>query len=141
MNERITMTMKRLIPGALFAAALAGAGFAHAQSHSVTNMANPPQAQSDSKPATEATPGHTATADAQDARHAGKGARDAKANKGKAASKPAKAERPKGGKTEAARDISSSAGNEAKETMQRDPSEAQMGDMERHAFDSAPAKK
>jgi hypothetical protein len=44
------------------AAALALAGAASAQSHSVTNMGNPPQAQSDTKAGTEATPGRTATA-------------------------------------------------------------------------------
>jgi hypothetical protein len=44
------------------AAALALAGIASAQSHSVTNMGNPPQTQSDTKAGTEATPGRTATA-------------------------------------------------------------------------------
>ena len=43
-------------------AALAFTGVASAQSHSVSNMANPPQTQSDNKAATEATPGRTATA-------------------------------------------------------------------------------
>ncbi|WP_338760897.1 hypothetical protein [Massilia sp. METH4] len=43
-------------------AALAFTGVAAAQSHSVSNMANPPQTQSDNKAATEATPGRTATA-------------------------------------------------------------------------------
>jgi hypothetical protein len=44
-------------------AALAFTGTASAQSHSVTNMANPPQTQSDTKAGTEATPGRTATAE------------------------------------------------------------------------------
>ncbi|QBE66873.1 hypothetical protein [Pseudoduganella lutea] len=43
-------------------AALAFTSVASAQSHSVSNMANPPQTQSDNKAATEATPGRTATA-------------------------------------------------------------------------------
>jgi hypothetical protein len=54
-----TIMRKHLIAAA---AALAIAGAAGAQSHSVSNMANPPQTQADTKAGTEATPGRTATA-------------------------------------------------------------------------------
>ncbi len=129
------------VAAVLAAVGLAGAPAAMAQSHSVPNMANPPQGQSDSKPATEATPGRTATADRQDARHPGKGQRDAKANKGKAQTKGEAA----GGTRAQLKpdpDISkAAAGNEAKETMQVDPSETQLNDIERHALDKSPGKK
>ena len=68
------------------AALLAGlsiAGLAQAQSHSVANYSNPPNAQADSKAGTDATPGLSATADQQDNKHPNKGAKDAAANKGK----------------------------------------------------------
>ncbi|WP_296949576.1 hypothetical protein [uncultured Massilia sp.] len=147
--------IKTTIAAAAMLAAALGAPAALAQSHSVPNMANPPQGQADSKPGTEATPGRTATADRQDARHPGKGQRDAKANKPHKVDKGAKHHGSKDApatKGEAAGgvkaqlkpdpDISkAAAGNETKEAMQVDPSEAQMNDVERHALDQSAAKK
>ena len=72
--------MKNIV---LLLAALGAAGLAQAQSHSVTNYSNPPGTQADSKAATDATPGHTATAHQQDNKHPDKGLKDAAANKGK----------------------------------------------------------
>lgn len=72
--------MKKIV---LLLAALGAAGLAQAQSHSVTNYSNPPGTQADSKAATEATPGRTATAHQQDANHPNKGLKDQAANKGK----------------------------------------------------------
>ena len=133
--------MNRTIAAALALAAVVGAPLALAQSHSVTNMANPPQASSDSKAATAATPGHSATADQQDSKHPAKGAKDAKAHKAKGKTAGEK----KGGTRSQIKpdpDISKAqAGNEAKETMQRDPSETQVNDVERHALDNSPAAK
>jgi len=72
--------MKKIV---LLLAALGAAGLAQAQSHSVTNYSNPPGTQADSKAGTKATPGHTATAHQQDARHPDKGLKDQAANQGK----------------------------------------------------------
>lgn len=72
--------MKKIV---LLLAALGAAGLAQAQSHSVTNYSNPPGTQADSKAATDATPGRTATAHQQDANHPDKGLKDHAANKGK----------------------------------------------------------
>jgi hypothetical protein len=130
--------MKPLIAAAaVLAAALAG-GTALAQSHSTGNMANPPQGSSDNKAGTEATPGHTATADRQDAHH---GAKDAQANKpnGKWHPPVRKATDDKG---KVRNDIGSAqAGNVTKEAMQVDPSESQVSPTERQALDVSPGKK
>jgi len=122
---------KLSIAAACLAAAL-GAPPALAQSHSVTNEANPPQSSSDSKAATDATPGLSATSEDHDVYHRGKTARNAKLNKAMA---------PEGlPDRQADVDISKGrAGNVAKEMMQRDPSKSQVGDMERNAFDGAQA--
>ena len=137
--------MNRTIAAALALAAVVGAPLALAQSHSVTNMANPPQASSDSKAATAATPGHSATADQQDSKHPAKGAKGAKAHKAKGKTAGKTAGEKKGGTRSQIKpdpDISKAqAGNEAKETMQRDPSETQVNDVERHALDNSPAAK
>lgn len=53
-------------------AGLLGAGLAQAQSHSVTNYSNPPGTQADSKAATDATPGLSATHARQDVHHTNK---------------------------------------------------------------------
>lgn len=144
---------------AIVLAGLLAAGLAQAQSHSVTNYSNPPGQQADSKAATEATPGLSATADAQDVHHAGKGTRDAQANKGRHhKSSAGKAQGGSGaqgataaGNAPAARkkstspsalvetDGASKGGAEA--TMQAEPSERQVDDASRHAFDKTPAKK
>ena len=127
--------LKHMIAGAAIAAATLGAGAALAQSHSTTNMANPPQGQSDTKAGTEATPGHTATADQQDSRHPNKGAKDAAANKPNGNWKPP-VRTPNDDKGKVRNDLSAAqAGNEAKETMQVDPSESQVTPAERHALD------
>ena len=76
----------KIAAAALLASGLFAAGLAQAQSHSVVNYSNPPNVQADSKAATDATPGLTATADQQDANHPNKGAKDAAANKGSAKS-------------------------------------------------------
>lgn len=117
------------------AAVMLVAGAAAAQSHSTTNMANPPQAQSDTKAGTKATPGHTATADRQDAQNQS-------SNKPNGEWKPP-VRTPYDDKGKLRNDISAAqAGNEAKETMQGDPSETQVEPSARHALDvSAKGKK
>jgi hypothetical protein len=134
-------------------AGLCAAGLAQAQSHSVANYSNPPGAQADSKAATDATPGRSATADQQDANHPNKGVKDAAANKA-AAKKPRKVskgpqQRP--GHLAASKDGSQSAtasvaldgaskgGAEA--TMQSEPSERESNASQQHAFDTTPSKK
>jgi hypothetical protein len=133
--------LNKRIAAALALSAMLGAPLALAQSHSVTNMANPPQGGSDSKAATAATPGHTATADQQDNKHPNKGAKDAKANKAKGKTAGEK----KGGTKAMVKpdpDISKAqAGNETKETLQRDPSETQVSEIEQRALSTAPGKK
>jgi hypothetical protein len=139
---------------AMLLAGLLGAGLAQAQSHSVTNYSNPPGRQAASRAATEATPGLSATADAQDVHHAGKGTRDAQANKGKQRRSGSAARGTSGthGATAAASkstsqsatapvtmDGASKGGAEA--TMQAEPSERQVDDVSRHAFDTTPEKK
>lgn len=122
--------MSKIPLAAAFAAAVLAAPPAPAQSHSVTNEANPPQASSASTAATDATPGLSATSEDHDCYHLGKSARDALANRRRPAGK-----RPQ---QVPESDISlASAGNVAKETMQRDPSKSDVGDIERHAFDVA----
>lgn len=144
----------------LLAAGLGAAGLAQAQSHSVENYSNPPGKQADAKAGTQATPGQTATADQQDARHPAKGAKDAAANKGKpgksAKSAKASADKASGSSGAAGSSGSSDApaskngsqsatapvtmdgaskgGDEA--TMQYEPSQRETGNVEQHAFDN-----
>jgi len=143
---------------AMILAGLLAASLAQAQSHSVTNYSNPPAQQADSKAATEATPGLSATADAQDVHHAGKGTRDAQANKGKphkagskahggsgargataSADSPASKSKSQSATAPVNMDGASKGGAEA--TMQAEPSQRQVDDVSRHAFDTTPAKK
>jgi hypothetical protein len=155
------MTIKTTIKAAALLAASVGAlcacGLAQAQSHSVVNYSNPPNVQADSKAATDATPGLSATADQQDANHPGKGARDAAANKGTGGSgvkkqrhaskgpqqRPGTAAASKDGSQSAtasvALDGASKGGAEA--TMQAEPSASESNESAKHAFDSTPAKK
>jgi hypothetical protein len=153
------MTLKtRIKAAALLAASLGCAsGLAQAQSHSVVNYSNPPKVQADSKAATDATPGLSATADQQDANHRGKGARDAAANKGTSGSgvkkqrhaskgpqqRPGTAAASKDGSQSAtasvALDGASKGGAEA--AMQAEPSASESNESAKHAFDTTPAKK
>jgi hypothetical protein len=154
------MTFKtRIKAAALLAAsmsALCSSGLAQAQSHSVVNYSNPPNVQADSKAATDATPGQSATADQQDANHPNKGAKDAAANKGtgsggkkqRHASKgpqqrPGTAAASKDGSQSAtasvALDGASKGGAEA--AMQAEPSASESNESAKHAFDTTPAKK
>lgn len=142
---------------AIILAGLLAAGLAQAQSHSVTNYSNPPGQQADSKAATEATPGLSATADAQDAHHAGKGTRDAQANKGKhrksnaarghsgthgaTASSDAPASKSKSQSATAPVNMDGASKGGAEAAMQAEPSERQVDDVSRHAFDTTPEKK
>ena len=143
---------------AIILAGLLAAGLAQAQSHSVANYSNPPGRQADSKAATEATPGLSATADAQDVHHAGKGTRDARANKGKHHKKPGSAAHGDSGAhgVTAASDVAASKSKSqsatapvnmdgaskggAEATMQAEPSERQVDDASRHAFDKTPTQ-
>lgn len=125
----------RTMLAALTAATLA-APLALAQSHSIVNQANPPQTQSDSKAATDATPGRSATAERQDKRQPA-----TQANKPNGEWKPP-VSKPTDDKGRIRNDISASqAGNEAKETMQMDPSERQVNPIERQALDVSTAAK
>jgi hypothetical protein len=146
------MNIKTHTAAMLLAGLCAGAaGLAQAQSHSVANYSNPPNVQADSKAGTDATPGKTATADQQDANHAGKGAKDAAANKGKPAKTASKGAGQQSSRKIASKDKSQSAtasvaldgaskgGAEA--TMQAEPSDRDNSDAVKHAFDSTPAKK
>jgi hypothetical protein len=112
--------MKLKNTAAILVAGLLAAGLAQAQSHSVANYSNPPGTQADSKAATDATPGLSATAERQDANHAAKNTPSGKTRKPKAA-------------------LKAKAG--AEEAMQRDPSELTGSEPERHAFDKVPAKR
>lgn len=117
---------------ALLLAGLLGAGLAQAQSHSTANYSNPPNAQSDSKAGTDATPGKSATSARQDARHKdenkpnGKTKKAAKGAKSKPVVNSAATNQPKPG---------------AEATMQRDPSEAQVDPVQQHAFDTTAGKR
>jgi len=149
---------------AIILAGLLASSLAQAQSHSVANYSNPPAQQADSKAGTEATPGLSATADAQDAHHAGKGTRDAQANKGKhhkssgsksaggkahggswahgaTASSNAPASKSKSQSATAPVNMDGASKGGAEATMQAEPSERQVDDVSRHAFDTTPEKK
>lgn len=120
--------------GAAILAGVLAAPLALAQSHSTVNKANPPQGQADSKEATEATPGHSATADRQDNRHV-------QSNKPNGEWQPP-VRTPTDDKGKVRNDIGAAqAGNEAKEIMQVDPSESQVGPAERRALDASAAGK
>ncbi|MCS0591368.1 hypothetical protein ACFQ09_11335 [Massilia norwichensis] len=126
--------------------ALAGTvGLANAQSHSVTNYSNPPGKQADSKAGTDATPGLTATAHQQDARHPNQGLKDRAANVGKpgkpaqqaskaaAADQPASSDKSQGPTASVQLDGASKGGAEA--TLQTEPSERALTPDQRAAFD------
>lgn len=126
--------MKQMISGAALAVAMLAAGGALAQSHSVVNKSNPPANQADSKAATDATPGLSANAERHDARH-------------RAGNRPngewvPPVSKPTDDKGKMRNDIGAAqAGNEAKETMQVDPSESQVGPAERQALDVSATRK
>lgn len=128
---------------AIVLAGLLAAGLAQAQSHSVANYSNPPGRQADSKAATEATPGLSATADAQDVHHAGKGTRDAQANRSRhrTSSGSAAASRTKSKSPTALVNPDGASKGGAEATMQAEPSERQVDDASRHAFDKTPETK
>ena len=133
MKEGSFTMMKQVIAAAAVLAATLGAGAVQAQSHSTTNMANPPQGASDTKAGTAATPGKNGKN--------GKEAKPAQANKpnGKWHAPVRKSTDDKG---KVRNDIGAAqAGNEAKETMQVDPSESQVAPTERRALDVSPGKK
>ena len=139
---------------ALLLAGLLASGLAQAQSHSVANYSNPPNAQADSKAGTDATPGQSASADQQDAKHAGKGAKDAAANKGKSGKSASKAKQgagqrsakktasqgaSEGSSAPVSQDGASKGGAQA--TMQYEPSQKENDPAQTHAFDNGAAKK
>jgi hypothetical protein len=153
-------SMHLQLMAAVAALALAIPGAASAQSHSVGNMANPPQTQSDNKAATEATPGRTATAHQNTNRQKDKNAGQAR-NAPAAGKSAGKADTKVEGKAGAKADTSGSsvtgerdgAGTSATATsgigagngdqgaegaMEIKPSEAYTNPVERHALDSAP---
>lgn len=133
-------------------AALAFTGAASAQSHSVSNMANPPQTQSDNKAATEATPGKTATAHRNSSKQQDKNADQVRnaPRAGARAGKPETSGSSTGGTAAGERvDAGSSAtattgmgaGNGdhgAEGAMEIKPSDAYVNPVERRALDEAP---
>lgn len=129
--------MKMKLIAAIAATIVAGA--AAAQSHSVTNMANPPQTQSDTKEGTAATPGKTATA-----QHNTSKQKDTNAGARQHAKKAATADTD-GARVHAGSSATaikgSGAGNGdrgAEGAMELKPSDATLNQTERKAFDSAP---
>lgn len=119
------MNMKTTFSAGVIAMAFAGAAFA--QSHSVVNYSNPPGNTAQSKAAIEATPSKTATADSNEAKQGNKNAGQAGKSKHTKVKKTASA---KGAKT--------SAGTAAESAMETQPSEKSGSATERAAFDSAP---
>ena len=107
--------------------AMAFAGAAFAQSHSVVNMANPPSDTAQSKAAVAATPSRSATAHQNSAEQGDSNAGQAGKSKSTKAKKKTTA---KGAKT--------SAGSNAESSMENQPSEKTANSVERGAFDSAP---
>lgn len=137
----MTNANKRSGRAAMLLAAVLAAPLALAQSHSITNQANPPQAQSDTKHGTAATPGRNGSAENQERRAPDKGAPDVQPNRPNGEWKPP-VRTPTDDKGKLRNDISAAqAGNEAKETMQVDPSEGQVGPAERRALDVSAAGK
>ncbi|MBB3219462.1 hypothetical protein [Pseudoduganella umbonata] len=129
-------------------AALAFTGAASAQSHSVSNMANPPQTQSDNKAATEATPGKTATATRNSNKQADKNAGQARnaptarqAGKKVETSGSSMTGERVGAGSSATATTGIGAGNGdkgAEGAMEIKPSEAYVNPVERNALDEAP---
>ena len=120
--------MKMTLTAGLFAMVCAGAAFG--QSHSVTNMANPPNASAQSKAAVDATPSQSATAHKNSNKVGDSNA--GRAGKSKV-TKPKKIASAKGAKT--------SAGTSAESAMETQPSEKTGSATERAAFDVSPAHK
>jgi hypothetical protein len=119
----------KILNSAMLLAGLLGAGLAQAQSHSVVNYSNPPNTQADSKAATDATPGLSATAGRQDANHTDQNVPSGKIRKAKPVKK-VKHSAKTGKPTE---------NNE--QAMQKDPSEADANAAQKHAFDETPVKR
>jgi len=121
------MNMKLKLTAAVLAMTCAGAAFA--QSHSVINMANPPNTSAQSKAAVDATPGQSATAHQNTVKQGDSNAGMAGKSKTTKAKKKTTA---KGAKT--------SAGSSAESAMETQPSEkAATTPTERAAFDASPA--
>jgi hypothetical protein len=108
--------------------AMAFAGAAFAQSHSVINMANPPSNTAQSDEAVKATPAQSATAQKNTNKATDSNAGQAGKSKHTKAKKKASA---KGAKT--------SAGTSAESAMETQPSEKTGSPAERAAFDVSPA--
>jgi len=119
------MNMKTKLGAGVIAMAFAGAAFA--QSHSVINMANPPSGAAQSKAAVDATPSQSATAHQNSSKQGDSNAGQAGKSKSTKAKKKTTA---KGAKT--------SAGSNAESSMENQPSEKTANSVERGAFDSAP---
>lgn len=118
------MTMK--LTAAVLALVCSGA--AMAQSHSVINMANPPNTSAQSKAAVDATPSQSATAHQNSADQGDKNAGQAGKSKVTKAKKKTTA---KGAKT--------SAGSSAESAMETQPSQNTGSVAEQKAFDNSPA--
>lgn len=133
-------------------AALAFTGAASAQSHSVSNMANPPQTQSDNKAATEATPGKTATAhrntnkqqdknagQTRNAPKAGQGGNKMETSGSSSAGSMAGERVSPGSSATATTGIGAGNGDRGAEgAMEIKPSDAYVNPVERRALDEAP---
>jgi hypothetical protein len=127
-------------------AALAFTGAASAQSHSVSNMANPPQKQSDNKAATEATPGKTATAhrntNKQQDKNAGQARNAPTHGQGKVETSGSSMTGERvgaGSSATATTGIGAGNGDHGAEgAMEIKPSEAYVNPVERRALDEAP---
>ena len=122
----MTHQLKLKLTTGVLAMAFAGAAFA--QSHSVINMANPPSNTSQSKAAVEATPSQSATAQKNTNKVGDSNAGQAGKSKHTKVTKKASA---KGAKT--------SAGTSAESAMETQPSEKSGSATERAAFDVSPA--
>jgi cell wall-associated NlpC family hydrolase len=120
--------MKNNIKFIAGAAAFVFAGAAFGQSHSVINMANPPNATAQSKAAVDATPSQSATAHTNTNKEGDSNAGQAGKSKNTKAKKKTTA---KGAKT--------SAGSSAESAMETQPSEKTGSEAERKAFDVSPA--
>jgi hypothetical protein len=132
--------MKMKMKCALLLAGLLGAGLAQAQSHSVVNYSNPPNKQADSKAATKATPGLSATAGRQDVHHTDQNIPSGKLRKAKPvkSKNSAKSSAKNGAKNGGDNATTAAPKSEAESTMQRDPSETVDSAASRHAFDKTP---
>jgi hypothetical protein len=119
------MNMKTKLSAGVIAMAFAGAAFA--QSHSVVNYSNPPGNTAQSKAAVDATPSQSATAHQNSSKQGDSNLGQAGKSKSTKAKKKTTA---KGAKT--------SAGSNAESAMETQPSEKATNSVERGAFDSAP---